>query len=64
MSNNTINEPRKSFKDAERPDIIFAYANVFGKEDEKKNFVPFKQRQIINPDDMFEKLVQETMRSG
>ena len=51
--------------EVDRPDIIFAYANVFGKEDENKNFVAFPQNMITNPDKMFETIVEAaTPKSG
>ena len=50
--------------EVDRPDIIFAYANVFGKEDENKNFVAFPQNEITNPDKMFETIVEAATPKG
>ena len=37
----------------DRLDIIFAYANAFGTLNERSEFVPLSERQIIRPDMMF-----------
>ena len=54
--------PRKSsslYQDqSDRPDIIFAFADVFGEEDALKNFVPFKPNAITNPNKMFKNIVK------
>ena len=51
--NKTISEDRR------RPDIVFAYANVFGAISEKTgNFVPMADRAILSPDTMFENIIQ------
>ena len=42
----------------ERPDIVFAYANSFGYENDKKEFVPMSEREIIQPDIMFDTIVK------
>ena len=39
-----------------RPDIIFAYANAFGFTNDRGEFVPFSERQIIKPDVMFDSI--------
>ena len=36
-----------------RPDIIFAYANCFGSENEERQFEPMAQNSIIDADNMF-----------
>lgn len=42
----------------ERPDIVFAYANSFGYENDKKEFIPMSEREIIQPDVMFDTIVK------
>lgn len=49
---------RKTFEESNRPDIIFASANVFGREDKEKNFKPYEQELIIDPDSMFQEIEQ------
>ena len=49
-----LNDPSR--KQKERPDIIFAYANVFGHMDDQKEFKPYDWSKIINPDEMFKKI--------
>lgn len=43
---------------AERPDIVFAYANVFGLKNAKDQFIPLSDRQIIQPDIMFKNIIK------
>ena len=42
----------------ERPDIVFAYANAFGFKNANNEFVPMSERQIIQPDVMFDAIVK------
>ena len=42
----------------ERPDIVFAYANAFGYKTKKDEFIPLSERQIIQPDVMFDAIVK------
>ena len=51
---------------SKRPDIIFAYANVFGSL-EHDVFKPLQDYEILSPDEMFseiEKAVNQTKRKG
>ena len=41
-------------KVVERPDVILAYANCFGYENAQYEFEPLSERQIIQPDTMFD----------
>ena len=47
----------------ERPDIIFAYANVFGHLDKDNNFEAYEWSKIINPDEMFKKIEAAAVQS-
>ena len=41
-----------------RPDIVFAYANVFGAFSEKTgNFLPLPDRAILSPETMFDNIL-------
>ena len=46
-----------SYQPRERPDIIFAYANVFGFK-YNDEFVPLSDRKILAPDKMFHEIEQ------
>ena len=47
----------------QRPDIIFAYANVFGFYHNDK-FEPLPDSQILSPDKMFNHIVQAAQKSN
>ena len=38
----------------QRPDIVFAYSNAFGKLRNGSEFIPFSEQKIIRPDLMFD----------
>ena len=56
MIGKTISDERER----KRPDIVFAYANVFGAINEKDGkFLTMPDRAILSPDEMFERITQE-----
>ena len=49
---------------SQRIDIVFAYANAFGSIGKNKEFRAMSDREIINPDEMFNKIVQVVQESN